>query len=202
MHAGEEFLALGSAHENPHDGFISDRARPVPGSVLPQVSDCSLTYARPGANHGRGRRHRRIRGCRDRRPCRLFYHGKLQGPWYANARDPPSGRPGGQPRWVVQVARTDVCHVAPIRMPRSRSLPCCPSTSSDEIADVACPYTYVLTCMSLRRRRSSAGSPPQAVAALMDADNQVCLSCITAGATASGFIEAARLAGRLAKRPG
>jgi hypothetical protein len=134
MHAGEEFLALGSAHENPHDGFISDRARPVPGSVLPQVSDCSLTYARPGANHGRGRRHRRIRGCRDRRPCRLFYHGKLQGPWYANARDPPSGRPGGRPRWVVQVARTDVCHVAPIRMPRSRSLPCCPSTSSAEMS--------------------------------------------------------------------
>jgi hypothetical protein len=36
----------------------------------------------------------------------------------------------------------------------------------------------------------------------MDANNQVGVSCITAGAAASGFIEAAWLAGRLAKRPG
>ena len=36
-----------------------------PGPVLPQVPDCSLTCARPGASHGRGRRHWRIRGCRD-----------------------------------------------------------------------------------------------------------------------------------------
>lgn len=36
----------------------------------------------------------------------------------------------------------------------------------------------------------------------MDANNQVCLSCITAGAAASGFVEADWLAGRLAKRPG
>src|SRR5712691_9584369 len=61
MHAGKELLALGSAHENPHDRFIPDRRRASwPGSPLPQEP----RTARSGrhdleASQGRGPRHSR-----------------------------------------------------------------------------------------------------------------------------------------------
>lgn len=59
----------------------------------------------------------------------------------------------------------------------------------------------MLGLLSLRIFEATSANIAEPSPPMIDADDQVCLSCITAGAAASGFIEAAWLAGRLVKRP-
>ena len=92
MHAGEKLLALGGAHENPHDGFIPDEPGPCPArcclrfrTARSRAHDLGPITAGAG---GTGRSAVALTG------DLAAYHAKLQGPWYANAdaRDPPFWR--------------------------------------------------------------------------------------------------------------